>query len=381
MSEITEMQMLVKRAMGNRSPFKFSKILKISNQQLENILKGVQRKPVSIDIIKKIAIESQNRVTINELLIASGYQEEIENTPNSDELSEIFDAYKNINGRYVNVVEFKEYIKKILLQYENNEKKLSDDTGIPVDLIEKWSDEKNTEIPEISDIRKLCMSVKNGFDTNGFIKSLGYDEEEIYRIDHNKVSYPENVKDIIEKAAKNMEYGTPNKTKASDKNNVETKEDTVSNIKQSENDIDEKKGSEMNDKEIKKNDMKEISSETIFHMTSMVSKIYDLTEKLKSSGMTPLFCDAEKGFSFKDDNGNTFLYDVSIIDKEDITINDIYMIYGKIASKNDSENYIIVIPAGNAYELFTNNPPVFINKNIYVSIKDVVKSKKIGNKA
>ena len=112
MSEITEMQMLVKRAMGNRSPFKFSKILKISNQQLENILKGVQRKPLSTDIIKKIAIESQNRVTINELLIASGYQEEIENTPNSDELSEIFDAYKNINGRYVNIVEFKEYIKK-----------------------------------------------------------------------------------------------------------------------------------------------------------------------------------------------------------------------------------------------------------------------------
>ena len=104
---------LTKKAMGTRTPFTFSRLLQIKAGYLDNILKGTTANPPRINILQRIAQESEGRVEIKELSAAAGY-EDTAGKPSLKKITEVFGTWEDFKGRRVNIAAFQEYLRQMM---------------------------------------------------------------------------------------------------------------------------------------------------------------------------------------------------------------------------------------------------------------------------
>ena len=64
---------LLKRALGNRTQKSFAEDIQISKEHLSRLVTQKRETPPTIDTLTKIALNSQNRVSLQELLSVCGY--------------------------------------------------------------------------------------------------------------------------------------------------------------------------------------------------------------------------------------------------------------------------------------------------------------------
>lgn len=67
------LSLLIKRALGNRSQKSFAEDIQLSQEHLSRLIKQKRDTPPTIDTLGKIAANSQNTVSIEELLSVCGY--------------------------------------------------------------------------------------------------------------------------------------------------------------------------------------------------------------------------------------------------------------------------------------------------------------------
>lgn len=67
------LSLLLKRALGNRTQKSFAKDIQMSQEHLSRLVTQKRETPPTIDTLTKIALNSQNRVALSELLAACGY--------------------------------------------------------------------------------------------------------------------------------------------------------------------------------------------------------------------------------------------------------------------------------------------------------------------
>lgn len=67
------LSILLKRALGNRTQKSFAEDIQISKEHLSRLVTQKRETPPTIDTLTKIALNSQNRVSVRELLSACGY--------------------------------------------------------------------------------------------------------------------------------------------------------------------------------------------------------------------------------------------------------------------------------------------------------------------
>lgn len=67
------LSILLKRALGNRTQKSFAEDIQISKEHLSRLVNQKRDTPPNIDTLNKIALNSQNRVSVRELLSACGY--------------------------------------------------------------------------------------------------------------------------------------------------------------------------------------------------------------------------------------------------------------------------------------------------------------------
>ena len=67
------LSMLLKRALGNRTQKSFAEDIQLSKEHLFRLVNQKRDTPPTIDTLMKISLNSQNRVSIRELLSACGY--------------------------------------------------------------------------------------------------------------------------------------------------------------------------------------------------------------------------------------------------------------------------------------------------------------------
>ena len=67
------LSLLLKRALGNRTQISFAKDTQMSQGHLSRLVTQKRETPPTIDTLMKIALNSQNRVALSELLAACGY--------------------------------------------------------------------------------------------------------------------------------------------------------------------------------------------------------------------------------------------------------------------------------------------------------------------
>lgn len=67
------LSLLLKRALGNRTQKSFAKDTQMSQEHLSRLVTQKRETPPTIDTLMKIALNSQNRVALSELLAACGY--------------------------------------------------------------------------------------------------------------------------------------------------------------------------------------------------------------------------------------------------------------------------------------------------------------------
>lgn len=67
------LSILLKRALGNRTQKSFAKDIQMSKEHLSRLVTQKRDTPPTIDTLTKIALNSQNRVSLRELLSACGY--------------------------------------------------------------------------------------------------------------------------------------------------------------------------------------------------------------------------------------------------------------------------------------------------------------------
>ena len=64
---------LLKRALGNRTQKSFAEDIQMSKEHLSRLVTQKRETPPTIDTLTKIALNSQNRVSLQELLSVCGY--------------------------------------------------------------------------------------------------------------------------------------------------------------------------------------------------------------------------------------------------------------------------------------------------------------------
>lgn len=67
------LSILLKRALGNRTQKSFAEDIQISKEHLSRLITKKRDTPPTVDTLTKIALNSQNRVSLRELLSACGY--------------------------------------------------------------------------------------------------------------------------------------------------------------------------------------------------------------------------------------------------------------------------------------------------------------------
>lgn len=71
-----EMSRLVKQAMGEKTPFEYCRLSKLNSEYIDRLMTMQVKKPPSIGIIQQIAASSQGLVTLKELKMAAGYEQD-----------------------------------------------------------------------------------------------------------------------------------------------------------------------------------------------------------------------------------------------------------------------------------------------------------------
>lgn len=81
-----KMSQLVKQAMGEKTPFEYCRLSKLNSEYIDRLMTMQVKKPPSIGIMQQIAASSQGLVTLRELKMAAGYeQDETEIHPETGE--------------------------------------------------------------------------------------------------------------------------------------------------------------------------------------------------------------------------------------------------------------------------------------------------------
>ena len=81
-----KMSQLVKQAMGEKTPFEYCRLSKLNSEYIDRLMTMQVKKPPSIGIMQQIAASSQGLVTLKELKMAAGYeQDETEIHPETGE--------------------------------------------------------------------------------------------------------------------------------------------------------------------------------------------------------------------------------------------------------------------------------------------------------
>lgn len=71
-----EMSRLVKQAMGEKTPFEYCRLTKLNSEYIDRLMTMQVKKPPAIGIIQQIAASSQGLVTLKELKMAAGYEQD-----------------------------------------------------------------------------------------------------------------------------------------------------------------------------------------------------------------------------------------------------------------------------------------------------------------
>lgn len=71
-----EMSRLVKQAMGEKTPFEYCRLTKLNSEYIDRLITMQVKKPPTIGIIQQIAASSQGLVTLKELKMAAGYEQD-----------------------------------------------------------------------------------------------------------------------------------------------------------------------------------------------------------------------------------------------------------------------------------------------------------------
>lgn len=86
------LSLLIKRALGNRTQKSFAQDIQLSKEHLSRLITRKRDTPPNVDTLSKIALNSQNRVSLQELLLACGYDPNSINIPAPASLTHMMDA-------------------------------------------------------------------------------------------------------------------------------------------------------------------------------------------------------------------------------------------------------------------------------------------------
>ena len=192
---------LTKKAMGTRTPFTFSRLLQIKAGYLDNILKGTTANPPRINILQRIAQESEGRVEIKELSAAAGY-EEAAGKPSLKKITEVFGIWEDFKGRRVNIAAFQEYLRQMMGGL--NQSQFARKAGFTSQQINKWLRGEIRSLPSPESAMRIYAASDRKQDFKDFMASIGFpDVSDIMK--PASVKFPEG---LLEEAREAMEAAT-----------------------------------------------------------------------------------------------------------------------------------------------------------------------------
>lgn len=347
---------LTKQAMGEKTPFAFSRLLQIKPGYLEAILQKNVPNPPKMSILQRIAKESDGRVALRELSAAAGYDTPPEK-PAAATLTATMGTWENINGRHVNIAAFQEYLRRIIgtetqLDFARN-------IGLSKSSVKNWLSSTANYLPSYKSMAALCAVSGDNVDLKDFIASVGLSAFADDLMKPASVTFPDGM------VSGKPESGQPSTQKSAaraDKKNTKSKRKAVKKMKMVKT-----------KSTIKKEDMMQKPAPTAEQEATAGVTNRDFTELsiiryLKKQGTKVVLLPSTSDELRFEIDGKMVSYDLVLIDRTNLDINDVYLAYGRAAIGSPDADRMIVI--GNkidaAHQLFSQYPPVALNNAVSI---------------
>lgn len=356
---------LTRKAMGARTPFTFARRLQIKADYLENILKGTTANPPRINILQRIAQESEGRVEIKELSAAAGY-EEVAGKPSLKKITEVFGIWEDFKGRHVNIAAFQEYLRQMMGGL--NQSQFARKAGFTSQQINKWLRGEIRSLPSPESAMRIYAASDRKQDFKDFMASIGFpDVSDIMK--PASVKFPEG---LLEEAREAMEAATADL----DENKNGQQKPKGNFEKKKVHAMGSRKNGQGNTA-AKQTDNKRVESQPgkvleipAFNITSRDLAELAIIRAVKNPDDKVILLPSQNDeFRFELD-GKEITYDLSLFDRDEANLSDVYLTYGRAATASMNGTYMIVLGNSGLYALFAKHPAPGLKTEILAILID-----------
>lgn len=356
---------LTKKAMGTRTPFTFSRLLQIKAGYLDNILKGTTANPPRINILQRIAQESEGRVEIKELSAAAGY-EDTAGKPSLKKITEVLGTWEDFKGRRVNIAAFQEYLRQMM--GELNQSQFARKAGFTSQQINKWLRGEIRSLPSPESAMRIYAASDRKQDFKDFMASIGFpDVSDIMK--PASVKFPEG---LLEEAREAMEAATADL----DENKNGQQKPKGNFEKKKVHAMGSRKNGQGNTA-AKQTDNKRVESQPgkvleipAFNITSRDLAELAIIRAVKNPDDKVILLPSQNDeFRFELD-GKEITYDLSLFDRDEANLSDVYLTYGRAATASMNGTYMIVLGNSGLYALFAKHPAPGLKTEILAILID-----------
>lgn len=356
---------LTKKAMGTRTPFTFSRLLQIKAGYLDNILKGTTANPPRINILQRIAQESEGRVEIKELSAAAGY-EDTAGKPSLKKITEVFGTWEDFKGRRVNIAAFQEYLRQMMGGL--NQSQFARKAGFTSQQINKWLRGEIRSLPSPESAMRIYAASDRKQDFKDFMASIGFpDVSDIMK--PASVKFPEG---LLEEAREAMEAATADL----DENKNGQQKPKGNFEKKKVHAMGSRKNGQGNTA-AKQTDNKRVESQPgkvleipAFNITSRDLAELAIIRAVKNPNDKVILLPSQNDELRFELDGSEITYDLSLFDREEADLSDVYLTYGRAATASMEGTYLIVLGNGGLYTLFAEHPAPGLKTEILAILID-----------
>lgn len=356
---------LTKKAMGTRTPFTFSRLLQIKAGYLDNILKGTTANPPRINILQRIAQESEGRVEIKELSAAAGY-EDTAGKPSLKKITEVFGTWEDFKGRRVNIAAFQEYLRQMMGGL--NQSQFARKAGFTSQQINKWLRGEIRSLPSPESAMRIYAASDRKQDFKDFMASIGFpDVSDIMK--PASVKFPEG---LLEEAREAMEAATADL----DENKNGQQKPKGNFEKKKVHAMGSRKNGQGNTA-AKQTDNKRVESQPgkvleipAFNITSRDLAELAIIRAVKNPDDKVILLPSQNDELRFELDGRETTYDLSLFDREEADLSDVYLTYGRAATASMEGMYLIVLGNGGLYTLFAEHPAPGLKTEILAILID-----------
>lgn len=356
---------LTKKAMGTRTPFTFSRLLQIKAGYLDNILKGTTANPPRINILQRIAQESEGRVEIKELSAAAGY-EDTAGKPSLKKITEVFGTWEDFKGRRVNIAAFQEYLRQMMGGL--NQSQFARKAGFTSQQINKWLRGEIRSLPSPESAMRIYAASDRKQDFKDFMASIGFpDVSDIMK--PASVKFPEG---LLEEAREAMEAATADL----DENKNGQQKPKGNFEKKKVHAMGSRKNGQGNTA-AKQTDNKRVESQPgkvleipAFNITSRDLAELAIIRAVKNPNDKVILLPSQNDELRFELDGREITYDLSLFDREEADLSDVYLTYGRAATASMEGTYLIVLGNGGLYTLFAEHPAPGLKTEILAILID-----------